>query len=263
MQIIEFTGLPGSGKTTFFRPVKQALSQQGLNVADAKDLIVQFSHRKIPLLNIIHPVLSEKIAKRWFDSRNFRSVFFKRFIQAHSDLLHLVVAINSYRPIPSNHKQEILTWFLETGGIYELYSNMDKDVTLILDEGFFHKIINLFVSLQEDTYDSVLLDKYLDSIPPIDTLIHIHTDKDICLKRMQKREQYGRMGSTPEEQMVFLTRASGIIESGIQMLADKKTSVITIDNNNHMNILEREEIIHRTLEIRSEVFSNENHNKCP
>jgi len=97
-----------------------------------------------------------------------------------------------------------LEWFFNTASVYGIAEELKStDDILLFDEGFFHRIIHLFLSTEETLFDETTLTHFL-SILPESQLIIIDTPIDICEKRIIHRGLPRRLKGKSNEQFMTI-----------------------------------------------------------
>ena len=109
--------------------------------------------------------------------------------------------------------------------------SLEESSVLILDEGFFHKVINFFVHLNFDL-EYTKIQAFLKDIPNIDLLILIEAGISNCLGRLENRSLPKVIrGSTTLEVRGYLESSQKAIDYSETILAAKGTKIIKIDNS--------------------------------
>lgn len=259
MKIIEFTGIPGSGKSTVLPIVQYYLKTNGYQVYNSDDIIRSidlgyFRNKSLRLLlNPLLNLLPKKIYTNMYICSKTRQRYQINYILNNIDFIRYVVKLTNSRPIPKSHKALILYRFIYLAELYQIaIETLGNNSILIFDEGYIHKVVSFFVSNEEKETKYTEIEKYLSFIPYIDLLVSVRTNQDLCNKRIKKRKLPRRLeGKTDVEISDYLTRSNAIINYTIKFLSKKKINMIEIDNN--YNKFEKDTIL-KQLKMSSHII---------
>jgi hypothetical protein len=236
MRLIEFTGLPGAGKSTVFPLVKKACAGKCSDICDANDVYVKLIN-ELPcgvLVDAIVPSrqLKKKISSRWFRRAAVKQKYQAAAIQQQQLLNSEFHKINNSRGISADESSRIVSWFLSTLSIYTAATKaLGKDDCLILDEGFFHKILSLFAAAGELSKDETAIKHYLDLIPSVDTLVYVETGVHECIDRIASSKAKRRYGWLDDEKFeAVLNHMKWLIDFGVSYVEGKGTQIVRINN---------------------------------
>lgn len=240
MRLIEITGIPGCGKSTISPLVKSYLAKSGIEAFNSPSVILMsksLAANKLHLkraIEYIYAQLSDKTLRKLIRKLNLKQKYRDRYIASNPQLYSYVQCLTNSRPIPSSHKKQIIRFFLNSGAIYQIASErISKDATFIFDEGFVHRVVTLFVSVEETKVDFKELDRYLNRIPPVHLLIKVEADEDVCKNRMVNGKLPFRLGGKKEREILdFLSKSNLVIDYAVNYLIQSGARAITIDNRN-------------------------------
>lgn len=154
--IIEFTGVPGSGKSTIFKELQ-----------NSSNLKVSFVENKS---NIFYDVyLFIYFMFNIFDTYRYIFVLKKIFTTKNSLFHKLNICRNIIKKISK----------------FYIYKN--KEGVYIIDEGISHIPFNLFVDSSNSKIISKEVIELLDKLPMTDYIIIIDVDYELSLKRLKQR----------------------------------------------------------------------------
>jgi len=233
MRLVEFTGVPGSGKSTIISLVKKELKRQDVAIISLENLILR-KVRTEPIIGNMVRVLPKKLGMKlayfWYLLRKFKHLYHLHFCMSWPDLIAYYQGHNKKRNIPEKDKIELLDCFLETGGQYQMAVELCQEhEVFLLCEGFFHKIINLNLSVHEAVPDAATIHPYLQLIPQIDLLCEIKTSTAIAHKRVIHRGKPERFRLVEDNDfMAIIQKSQKIIENGLSVFGHE---IIQIDNS--------------------------------
>ncbi|MHA1231706.1 MAG: hypothetical protein ACTSPQ_13750 [Candidatus Helarchaeota archaeon] len=241
MKYIELTGIPGSGKSTILRLIEKYFRKKGYKVYN-KDNIIQcsdaylFKNRYFKnLFSLLPNKFKDPILIKLIDHTFIRHKYELKFLLNNIQIFDYIINLNNNRPISENHINLVIKWFISTAGRYEIWkvNNNNNNSILVLDEGFVHKIVSLFVSIEEETINFQEIEKYLNMIPKIDLLIKIEANEHLCMNRIITRKLPVRLEGKSENEIIeFLSRAKIAIDYGTNFLVKNGIKLITLNNSN-------------------------------
>jgi hypothetical protein len=226
MEIFEMFGLPGSGKTTKLASVKEKLIKGGQNVYTIRDLEILYVSNRYGFLSVMLPRAEWR--QKLFYFTNSLEHHKVQFLISQFDLHYYV---NKYLDKHQTSEKEanlLKEWFLELGGYIELAKKLlnEKDI-LLLDEGFYQRVISIFAFKQENPSTSDVMG-YLSRIPAIRKVFFVDVNPDVCIDRFTKRGMSIRLKNAKEgEFKVFYQNAVNLIQLCIE---NTKADVHTIKN---------------------------------
>ena len=166
--IIEFTGLPGSGKSTICKELENWLKSLGYDVVNW----IYYTSHMSKIRRVAHKIKVSMIFL-WAHPILFRGVF--RLVRASRQ----------------NRKKDVLSQLLNlvyVSALYQLYSKEKYQDTIVLfDQGKIQALISLIFGSGEEGNINLLNDSYLD-LYPNDVVIQIDVSFDEVLTRLKKRE---------------------------------------------------------------------------
>jgi hypothetical protein len=192
--LIELTGIPGSGKTKVAPIIQKHLKKSGFEIYD-KHLIISLC-KEFPLNKNIFikftkffPIkIRSKISGLFFRILNNKQIYMAKYLLENRKFCETTMNDISESPIPSKHKNLIVLWWLNLISTYQIaLESLEENSNLILDEGFFHKVINFYV-YKNDNLNYSKMQAYIESIPEIDVLVRIETSLDMCFERLKNRK---------------------------------------------------------------------------
>ncbi|MEZ4776432.1 MAG: hypothetical protein R3D00_24870 [Bacteroidia bacterium] len=237
MKLIEFLGLPGSGKTTLVPFINTVMAEKGHVIFSRRDvrlLHVCGGYRKFQIAQKFPSIVKRALVKVFFQFNHTESFYTEKFIQKYPDLVAYVLKTSAKNGVNEKIRRNSIRWFLSLGAIYQLAEEiMPPDAYLLLDEGFCQKVLNLFVSVDKDPNLSKVK-KYLEMIPLPDTVLFIQTDETIAFDRMKHRGPIKRLlDATDDELKSFLSRAKGSTDF-VKIFLSDSTRLVILDNSEEL-----------------------------
>jgi len=238
LKLIEVTGIPGSGKSTVLPVVKNYLRKRGLEVFDSRNIILCIERfpfdKSRKLAESLPPGLGDMIAKglnRLYVEMKYR--YKLKYLLSNRELFSYIVDLTNSRNIPHPHKILTVGWFLNLAASYQIASeHSGSSSVLLLDEGFVHRVIHLFVSVEEETIDAEKIERYLEKIPPIQTLIMVEANEVLCKNRIISRGLPRRLrGRTDEEIWEYLLSSKAALDNAQRFVSRRGTNIVSLDNS--------------------------------
>ena len=232
--IIEFIGPPGAGKTTLLPAAAEALEQRGLTAYTVVEAARPFARRTMPGSG-----LAALAPRPWRDPLLWRvftgltAVGRLRFFAANLALLRYVRDSQQGRPAASESRQRrVLYWYYRHAGYYHfLTSRARPDEALLFDEGFLHRVVQLFSSPVERPSAEAIKD-YVALLPAPDLTIAIAAPADDCQQRIYDRGLWARFGHKSQEEISqFVANASDAVELALCAASEAGWPLLEIDNS--------------------------------
>lgn len=231
--IIEFIGAPGAGKTTLMPTVKDFLRERGF--------------QPWSVVEAGRPFVKRSSLGRWVDvwmPASLRgAVLWQAFYQAsklerrnfrneHRALMESVNEFQSERPISRTDRDHVLRWFHNLTGQYRFLNERARhDDVLIFDEGFSHRVVQLFAS-ENEIPDLASVKDYLSRIPKPDLIIHPKASLETCLERVYQRGIWERFRSKDEASISrFMSHAHTIVNFAVEYLLIRGWTILDVDND--------------------------------
>ena len=231
--IVEFIGSPGCGKTSLLPSLEKKFSEQGFNpftVVEASRPVVS----RTLIGKSINTFLPESLRDPLLWQVFYFSAFLSRknFSKGHPNLVAHVRKTQSIREVPAEESDHALYWWFHLSGYYQfLKPRLYTNEVLILDEGFTHRVVQLFAS-DSGNPNRGDLQQYLDLIPRPDMLIFINAPAAICEQRVHERGLWDRMQhKSPQQISQFISNAHSVVDAAVKELKLKEWVVIEIDNS--------------------------------
>jgi len=231
--IVEFIGTPGAGKTTFMPVVSEHFRNQRFQPYSVLEAARPFASRTLPgkMVQMI-PFRRLQLFLLWQIFYAFSYTHRSKFAVQHRSLIQTVLEYQHQRPITRADKQHVLHWFLHLTGSYEfLKSQAQVGDMLLFDEGFVHRVVQLFAS-ESETPDLDSVANYLDMIPKPDLIIYPNASSEVCEKRVFQRGVWERFQAKGrEETSKFIKNSYKIVKYAVKYIKIQGWPMIEVDNN--------------------------------
>ncbi|MAT97545.1 MAG: hypothetical protein CL608_10420 [Anaerolineaceae bacterium] len=232
--IIEFIGAPGAGKTTLLPAVAHFFESRGCRAYTVVGAARPFACRTIAgkLVQWLAPaVLKRPLLWRVF---YLHSVGHRlSFIAQRPGLVRQMLASQRGRPAAADTQQrQVLPWLFRHMGYHKfLHHHARHDEVLLFDEGFSHRVVQLFTSSAEKP-DSTQIAAYINRLPPPDLLIHVQASAAVCERRIYERGLWQRaQHKEPAEIAQFVCHAHEAVELAVAHARHKQWQVLQVAND--------------------------------
>ena len=231
--IVELIGSPGCGKTSLIPSLVKKFSEQDFNpftVVEASRPVVS----RTLIGKSINTFLPESLRDPLLWQVFYFSAYLSRrsFSKGYPNLVAHVRKTQSIREVPAEERGHALYWWFHLSGYYQfLKPRLYTNEVLILDEGFSHRVVQLFASdFESSNRGDVLI--YLDLIPRPDILICVNAPASICEQRVHERGLWSRMQHKSRQQISqFVSNSHSIIDAAVKELKLKEWVIVDIDNS--------------------------------
>lgn len=231
--IVEFIGTPGAGKTTFMPVVSEHFKNQHFQPYSVLEAARPFAARTLPG-KMVGMLSSGKLQRflLWQVFYAFSYTYRPKFAEQNQNLMKTVLDYQYKRPIAKSDRSHVLRWFLHLSGSYEfLKAYARPGDMLLLDEGFVHRVVQLFAS-ENETPDLDRVANYLDLIPRPDLIIYPNASSEVCEKRVFERGVWERFQAKGRaETSRFIKNAYKIVKYAVKYIKIQGWAVIEVDNN--------------------------------
>lgn len=230
--LIEFIGLPGSGKSTIAAILGRELESSSispLTVPEAGRTLARRSWLGSKLPGHSSP-WGDKMAWKLFEiERLTRGIAFllRRPIFSARLFMHQVK-----RPPAARRGRRVVHWWIRAAGARSLLMarRLEGEV-IVLDEGLCHRVVQLFSSADEAP-DPTEVVRYADGIPLPDVLIHVVAPVDVSCRRVLERGVWERMANDDEGRVSdYLASADLAISHFLSSEPLEGVCVVDVDNS--------------------------------
>ena len=231
--IVEFIGTPGAGKSTLLPVVRTCLRERGAEAYEPVEAARAFARR-----TVAGQVVSHLAPRAWRSPLlwqlyyHLSSLYGCGFLAQRAGLTWHVLDSQRSRPRAAQGRaRRVLYWFFRNAGSYEfLRVHRRPDEALLFDEGFVHRVVQLYASAAQDP-DRAQIAAYIDLLPEPDLVIHVRAPKEVCLRRIYARglwELYRGRDLAYVSQ--FVENAWRVVEMTVAHLKKRGWSLIEVDN---------------------------------
>lgn len=232
--IVEFISTPGAGKTTFLPVVKDFFASRGLQARSVLEASRPFARRtKIGRWVNRQAPPSLKNPLLWQVFYQASRIHRSKFRNENRELFDSVLHFQRTRPISQADRHHVLHWFINLSGQYQfLKEHSEADDVLIFDEGFVHRVVQLFAS-EVETPDEARIQSYLSLIPEPDLILTPRASLETCIERVYRRGIWKRFKGRDEKVVSrFMSNAQTVVNLATDYVYTKGHPVIQIVNEN-------------------------------
>jgi len=230
--IIEFIGTPGAGKTTLLPVVMDYFDGLGFRAYTVVQAARPFAARTLlgrAISRLAPAGLRQQLL--WQVFYHLSKLYRLRFMLKNRELIYSVQRFQRKRPITSQDREHVLYWFLHLIGYYEfLKSQLEPNEALIFDEGFIHRVVQLFASKFEEP-DPDQITAYINLIPKPDLVVFPSAPKEMCEKRVYARGIWDRFRLKSREEISrYMANSHEIVNLAVDYIQKKGWVVLSVDN---------------------------------
>lgn len=231
--IVEMLGAPGAGKTSLLPAAREYFNRRGMRaysvVEAARPAAARTGAGRLAARLLPTRLRSFVLWQVYYAySRRFRRLFRRQC----PGLVEEVLSYQRSRPISSYDRRHVLRWFLHLTGAYAFLKNsLKSDEVLIIDEGFVHRVVQLFASEVEELQPHRIY-TYLDAIPRPDLLIYVTASAGASRQRVFERGVWERFQrKTEADTLRFLERSQAAVEIAAGYLASSGWPLVQVSND--------------------------------
>ncbi|MGI8822551.1 MAG: hypothetical protein ACR2JP_04500 [Acidimicrobiia bacterium] len=235
MRLVEFLGVPGSGKSTLVGVVEIGSAAGGVPVARldgvARDAMARTG--RDPLSRVVANSVgrwSPAVWKKAFARSSDRMAVLCRAIVAHPQLATAVIEANEAHNGDARPDLVMGMMFNHLVAFRLAEETMAPDAWLLLDEGLCNRVTSLFAADFDPERDRRELVRYLDLIPVPDVLVVVSTPIDLCFVRLESIGWTERIrDKRPEQRRAFLERSALLVELTGEHMGARGAQVVAVD----------------------------------
>lgn len=248
--IVELIGAPGSGKTALLPTVTAVLKEHGFQPYSVVEASRPFVRRVFAgqLAYRLTPVAVRRQIT-WQLFYHLSSLYRIKFYAKHPQLVWVVFSSQMGRPAAAEiRRRRVLYWFWRLVGYYEfLCGRLRTGETLVLDEGFVHRVVQLNASEVEIPHRE-RISTYLKLIPQPDLVIFVDAPTEVCQRRVFDRGVWQNFShKTSEEVARFVDHAHQAVTIALAELRLLGWPVVVVDNGSHDITIAQKELRDKLL----------------
>jgi thymidylate kinase len=233
--IIEFTGAPGSGKSTLSLVVRQTLRDLGL-----KAMLITEAGRYCLKRAFLGSLICLVTPRRWHEKvlwgvfRRLIVVYQLKFAIQNRALTRQAVGVLTRHQLPWRDRCSILRWFFRDASYYQFFrKRLRSGEVLILDEGLVHRATSLYTSASEEP-DPLEVTNYVKLLPRPELVIGVQALPDICAARVSSRGSNRRYHN--EQLVPFLVNSAKVTEIALRGIRGMGWNILEVNNNEKLDI---------------------------
>jgi thymidylate kinase len=232
VRVVEFLGIPGSGKTTLAAVTAELLraggATAGTPVEMARDRMASTAGGRA-ILRFTPPRARRALLWQLFYVRG--SIEALRFARAEPRLRRLVFETQRGRPVPPSFRRHVLFWFFQLGGRMRLLrSSARKGTIVLLDDGFLHRSVALHASRLERP-DPAAVERYVDLIPEPDLVIVPIVRPQACAARVERRGLWAHSRHLQRHELeAYLANAATVVTAAADRARRRGWNVVEVPN---------------------------------
>lgn len=231
--LVELMGTPGAGKSTVAGALHVALLERGIPVLRSPGSGPEVAARSIP--GVLVGRLTRGRLRRVLTWRLFALERWVRGIAtvlASPGLVRIVLSSQILRPSAAQTRSRRPThWLIRMAGERSmLLSRRRAGEVVVVDEGFGHRVVQLFTSAVEAA-DPDLVARYLSTVPSPSLTINVAAPVEVCFARIRSRGVWDRFAGDDDGLRAFLYSAAGALEMVARRYEESGIRLVTIDNS--------------------------------
>ncbi|MEO8509629.1 MAG: phosphotransferase [Chloroflexota bacterium] len=212
MRTIEFAGAVGSGKSTLAPELVRLLREAGIDAVGQTDALAGLVSRRVGLA---------------VDAPHGAA-----FAATHPRLMLLVARVLARAATDRSHRRRIAGLVLRLGARRQfLESTLAPDRTVVIDEGFVQRAVNVF-AWAPGPLPVRDLARYFRLAPIGDVVVMVQVDGRVARGRARARGLPQRVAAKPvEEAERFLARAEQVVDAAGRVLQSLGVPTIVVNND--------------------------------
>lgn len=231
--VVELVGPPGAGKSTLLPEVVDACRATGRCPATTIDAARRLARRTLPgrLVSAL-PAIRTRDRLLWAVFLVTSALAGLARLPPTWPLAWRVARSQLRRPPDAEAAQRrVWRWFRRLVGTHGLFlARAAPHEVLVLDEGFVHRVVQLFTSAVE-VPDREAVVAYLEVVPVPDLVIAVHAPAEVCSARIRSRGVWGRFeGRDGDDLDRFVANAHRATAIAVEYARTRDWPLIEIDN---------------------------------
>lgn len=233
VMVIELAGAPGAGKTTVLPLVVDAVRRRGLAVLDPARAGRALAARTRPWAAVA----------RWVDDRHHDRALWMIYVVyatalgigltlSRPGLVRLLARQSRRPPQAMVSERHVVRWFIRHAGTERMFRRFgETGEVLVVDEGYVHRVVQLFTSAVEQA-DIVAVRGYLLDVPVPELVVFVDAPADIAFSRVQARGVWTRMSELRDDHVAtFVRNAAEAVAHAADCVRNEGWLVVTVTND--------------------------------
>ena len=232
--IIEFIGIPGSGKSALMVFAREILKEIGLKALPRVEAGM-VCLKRTPFGKAVCFFTPQKHQDKalWGFLRRLLFFYKIKFIIGNWKLTRYSIELLWNEGLSLKEKRLLLGYFFQIGSYYEYFpSRLQNGEALILSEGLAHRITSLHHPQFGQPNPFKILN-YLKLLPQLNLIISVQTAFETCFARLEKRGGHKRFQG--DELKSFLITTDKTVRIALQALKEQGYNLIELNNNGSLS----------------------------
>jgi RecA/RadA recombinase len=230
--VVEFIGVPGSGKTTLSVELVALLRARHFRAATTVGAAREHARRTRCgrwAGHLRRPRLERALLWQLFYACGL--VHAGAFVRERPLLARHVVRSQLRRRLPIASRVHVLRWFFQLAGRYRfLTSSAQPREVLVFDDGFLHRSIHLYATAVGEP-DSREVAGYVDLLPAPDVVVFAVADQETCEARVHQRGVWPHSQRVPHGALsAYLANAEYVADIAVRRARQRGWKVVAINN---------------------------------
>jgi thymidylate kinase len=230
--VVEFIGIPGSGKTTLSLELAGLLQARSVPASTVVGAAREHA-RRTRLGQWIGQLESARLQRAllWQLFYGYGLGHALRFMHERPMLTRHVVRSQFRRRLPIAGRAHVLWWFFQLAGRYRFLTTTARArEVLVLDDGFLHRSIHLFATAVGEP-DSRAVAAYVDLLPVPDVVVFTVADRETCEERVRQRGLWHHSKRLRHNTLsAYLANAECVADLAVRRARQRGWRVVAVNN---------------------------------
>jgi thymidylate kinase len=230
--VVEFIGIPGSGKTTLALELAGLLRARSVPASTVVDAAREHA-RGTPLGRRIGNLDSPRLQRAllWQLFYGYGLGHATRFVRERPMLTRHVVRSQLRRRLPVAGRLHVLWWYFQLAGRYRFLTTTARArEVFVLDDGFLHRSIHLYATAIGEP-DSRAVAAYVDLLPVPDVVVFTVADRETCEERVRRRGLWQHSKRLRHNTLsAYLANAECVADLAVRRARQRGWHVVAVNN---------------------------------